>query len=206
MKKFILIITLFFVSISFINAQTITTVTPNSAYQGDVLTITITGVGTHFQSASSNNVWINQGIGTIPLTAINPTTELTIEANLSIPLAQTIGYYSVNINNSIDGNLVLINGFEILFLTGINYTSEDINLNIYPNPSSDYIFINSRLSENNDVYINIFSLNGKIVRKIELKNVSTLNEKINIKELPAGIYSMIIKIGNTFYTKKIVKE
>ena len=76
---------------------------------------------------------------------------------------------------------------------GIN----DVNANIYqiyPNPASDFIKINS--PENKALHVEIFDLNG---RKLIDKEIS--NESLNIKQLKSGIYNL--RIGNFSY--KLVK-
>ena len=205
MKKLLIALVLI-TSLSTVNAQSISSISPNSAHQGDVLTVNITGLSTSFVSATGLNVWFEQGSNVINPISSTPNTETTLSANLNINISQATGQYDVKVQNSIDGIMTLTNGFEVVIVSGINYTSEDINLNVYPNPTSDYIFISSTLSENNDVYISVFDLNGKAVRNIEKKAVNTLNEKIDINKLPSGVYSVVVKVENQFYTKKIVKK
>ena len=192
-------------SFALLNAQTINTVAPNQAAQGDVLSISIEGVGTSFLTATGTNVWLQKGTEVINPTSFNATSETNINANLSLGSNQATGLYDVNVQNSIDGTVTLVQGFEVTIINGLNYISNDIELNIYPNPASDYIKINSILTNNNDVKITIVDLNGKIIKTVNKENVSAFDETINISGLPSGVYNLVVKVNNKIYYKKIIK-
>ena len=72
---------------------------------------------------------------------------------------------------------------------------------LYPNPSSDYITIQN--GENIDIKtISIFSVNGKLVKKIE-----DITSKIKISELQEGLY--VLNIATTdglLYTENFIKK
>ncbi|WP_196894819.1 zinc-dependent metalloprotease [Aureivirga marina] len=77
---------------------------------------------------------------------------------------------------------------------------EDYNskqLEIYPNPTSDYLTISNKNISN----IQLYSSLGKLVH--QQKNNF---EKIDISKLNVGIYILKVKIGNEFYIKKIFKK
>jgi len=92
-------------------------ITPDNAEQGQTLAVTITGMGTAFNSGTSTNMWLIQGSVTIQGTAelgISPT-QLT--ANLNIPAFAPTGFYDVWVNSVA---APLVNGFEVH--QGINLT------------------------------------------------------------------------------------
>ena len=72
---------------------------------------------------------------------------------------------------------------------------------LYPNPSSDYITIEN--GENMDIKtISIYSINGKLVKKIE-----DITSKIKISELQEGLY--VLNIATTdglLYTENFIKK
>ena len=71
-------------------------------------------------------------------------------------------------------------------------------LNVYPNPSKDLIYIVEEGVESFDVII--YSISGKIMGELSQVN------KIDIRYLPKGIYTLKIKsLSNIFY-KKIVRD
>lgn len=64
-------------------------------------------------------------------------------------------------------------------------------INIYPNPASDFVIIENKNYNNNISYIEIYSINGKLLKRIQSNYNSTT---IDIRNLNNGIY--ILKIGN----------
>ncbi len=193
-------------STTFINAQTITSIVPDTAAQGSVLTITISGVGTHFLSATGTNIWLEKGLNVINPTSFNATSETAITAGLTLSTSQPVGPYDVIVQNSLDGTLTLASGFNVILIVGMNYTSENISLNVYPNPACDYVLVSSKLSEINDVDISLLDYSGKCIKNVEKKNVNSFNEKMNINDLPAGVYYLVVKVNDIHYAKKIVKK
>jgi polyhydroxybutyrate depolymerase len=89
-----------------------------------------------------------------------------------------------------------INGLINCASTNIISTS-DLEIKIFPNPTSDFITINS-LDKGNLSY-SIFSTIGKMVMK---GNINTSNPKINISNLEPQLYILMIG-GNSF---KIIKK
>jgi len=89
-----------------------------------------------------------------------------------------------------------INGLINCASTNVISTS-DLEIKIFPNPTSDFITINS-LDKGNLSY-SIFSTIGKMVMK---GNINTSNPKINISNLEPQLY--ILMIGGSSY--KIIKK
>ena len=70
------------------------------------------------------------------------------------------------------------------------------NVNIYPNPTTGFISVNTKLSIDK---IEIYNTLGKLMK-------SVLNNKnVSIENYYAGIYFIRIYSGNTIVTKKIIK-
>jgi hypothetical protein len=79
--------------------------------------------------------------------------------------------------------------------------SENFNIdkiNIYPNPSNDYVYIHVKNDNNITFLCNIINSYGEIIQ--QLKNPLL----IDISNLTNGIYLFQIKIGNEFISKKII--
>jgi hypothetical protein len=75
------------------------------------------------------------------------------------------------------------------------------NINIYPNPTTGIIKVNSLNSL--DIYdLNIININGEVV-------VSEKNQRepiiLDLSHLPNGIYILKALTNNGLFTKKIVK-
>ena len=89
-----------------------------------------------------------------------------------------------------------INGLINCASTNVISTS-DLEIKIFPNPTSNFITINS-LDKGNLSY-SIFSAIGKMVMK---GSINTLNPKINISNLEPQLYILMID-GSSY---KIIKK
>ena len=94
--------------------------------------------------------------------------------------------------------------------TGVKLSSlsNKITYNIFPNPSSDFLNIEMSLDKKSEVSIRLFSSEGKLMEQIE-NNYSAGNDYskvVNLKKLPAGIYSLLIDIDKVPYKQTIVKQ
>jgi hypothetical protein len=79
---------------------------------------------------------------------------------------------------------------------------EDIQINIYPNPTSDYLFLESKIP-NAFQNIMLFSIDGK--KLIVPNNQSNLYQnELNLSHLATGKYLLIFEIEEALYFKKIV--
>lgn len=83
---------------------------------------------------------------------------------------------------------------EIITSTDFN---NDASLDIYPNPAKEFIQINSNFLPQTVV---VYNLDGKI--EIQVSN----SNKINIAQLPAGIYFIQAISNNQISTSKFIKE
>ena len=92
---------------------TITTISPTSSWQGQTLTVYISGNNTHF-SQGSNTVSLSQGANTpIPASSVTKFSDTYIQANFSIPSNTNTGTYTLLVNNNLDGSLSMVGGFAI---------------------------------------------------------------------------------------------
>ena len=75
---------------------------------------------------------------------------------------------------------------------------------IYPNPTSEYLFIDLILNQANDFDAKIYDTNGKFVKSFKLENQSEGKHsiKININDLQSGIY--LLNINNQKKSRKFV--
>jgi choice-of-anchor B domain-containing protein len=92
--------------------------------------------------------------------------------------------------------------FEVTdnYPAGINSDNENLyELSIYPSPANSEIFIKTSNAVN---YYFIYSIDGKLVKKGQLKN-----KKININDLNNGIYLLQVKSDKNYLTPiKFIKE
>jgi hypothetical protein len=81
--------------------------------------------------------------------------------------------------------------------------NETQNILVYPNPVSEYLIIESHASLN-DSKINIFSTNGSLLKT---KKIESDKERINISDLPEGLYFYeIFQPGSVIEKGKFLKN
>ena len=77
----------------------------------------------------------------------------------------------------------------------------DLNFSVYPNPTSDVVTIKSKQLDNASVTVH--NLTGKTLLS---KNISGTSSDVNISNLASGIYLFKVKVGNSEFVKRIVKQ
>ena len=85
--------------------------------------------------------------------------------------------------------------------------SNKLELNIYPNPTSQSI--NISISENNfnEYRWVIYNELGSIVNQSRsIKNSGIINEKINVSNLKSGVYFISFISGEKVLTKEFIKN
>jgi len=80
-------------------------------------------------------------------------------------------------------------------------------LKITPNPFDDYFQLDYHVQTEENVYINLIDLQGRILRNIvdEEQALGPYQLRINTQDLPTGIYFLQININGEQITKKMVK-
>ncbi|OSY88961.1 hypothetical protein WH52_04670 [Tenacibaculum holothuriorum] len=76
------------------------------------------------------------------------------------------------------------------------------DINVYPNPTASNITINWKLLDKAE--IRLFNISGQLVHL--KKNVLLNNYKINVENLPTGVYFLRINSVKGILTKKIIKK
>ena len=92
--------------------------------------------------------------------------------------------------------------FEISTTLGINQTSINLELSIYPNPTTGYLTLKTKKSEN--ISYQLFNLQGKLIKD---KKVTKNNTNIQMNELPKAIYLLKVAKNNKIIKSfKIIKH
>jgi len=113
MKKILCLFLLLFSIISSYE-QTLTSVSPTSAVKGQLLNVSISGSNTYFTQATNTTVWFEQGSSTIMLpNNVLTVNDNTLSATLQVNPLQPTGLYNLRLNNSVVGNLSLLNSFTV---------------------------------------------------------------------------------------------
>ncbi len=83
--------------------------------------------------------------------------------------------------------------------------SEEFNLSIFPNPSSNYINLLINDETSGDMNINILNTSGILVKQIRNTHIeSNMTLKVDISDLSTGVYYCNIILNNNQETKKFV--
>ncbi len=84
-------------------------------------------------------------------------------------------------------------------LVEINITDFTANLNIFPNPATDLVYINCE----EKAIVEIINMQGQIVAT---KTHADRNSSIDVSELRSGVYTLRVKTEKGIVTKKFVKQ
>ena len=127
-----------------------------------------------------------------------------IDTNLWIG-GMTEGYMSANNFGSFDGFLAAVNTTDLSFIQPVVLSVDDSYLNsqvkIYPNPSSDRIYIDLGEFQNDLKNINILNVMGQ-----QVKSIRMVSKEVDISGLPNGLYFVELNFGYNRLNKKIIKE
>lgn len=88
-------------------------------------------------------------------------------------------------------------------LAELSYKKTNTAFNIYPNPAAENVFIN--LPDKAIYQISLTNISGKVMKQLETEFYQT-NIKINVNDLPKGIYLVELKNKQTKILQKILIE
>jgi hypothetical protein len=92
--------------------------------------------------------------------------------------------------------------YEISTTVGINETSINLELSVYPNPTTDYLTL--KVEDNTELNYQLYDSQGKI---IENKKVTANSTTISMEALPKSIYFLNVTDNNQVVkTFKIIKN
>jgi hypothetical protein len=87
---------------------------------------------------------------------------------------------------------------KLMILAGVNENTDGTLLSFYPNPSHGQIYV-SAASDN--ALVQIFDIHGKLLLR---KEISGLNESLDLQSYSKGIYLLKITNGKSSATKRLV--
>ena len=129
----------------------------------------------------------------------------TGQGNFSSPQVECIALDNINGNIAafssifwdIDGSGA--DAFTFALRSGTNSSKED-NFNVFPSPSPGAFYIQANVQELEDVSINIFSSEGKLVKKLPAMHSNKIEEHIG----KAGLYFVKFELNqNETYTRRL---
>ena len=92
--------------------------------------------------------------------------------------------------------------YEIQVVTGVNETSINLEMSVYPNPTTNYLTLLTESSKN--LSFQLIDLQGKV---IESKNVVNNSTNISLEGQPAATYFLNVTKNNQIVkTFKVIKN
>ncbi|HEX8517407.1 MAG TPA: T9SS type A sorting domain-containing protein [Bacteroidia bacterium] len=210
-----LLFTLFFSAGLFntAQAQSIVSVTPDSAMQGQTLSVVITGSATSFgQGTATTQAWLSQGMDIIAPNSVVELNSTQLLVNFTIPVTSSTGLYDLNTYNGTDGLLTLANGFKInTIATGISGDlKNEVSGLAYPNPFANELKLRYTLSKQALVQVSLYDISGRQLFVSGAEQVSPGEQLYEIGseylDLPSGIYFVRLSADGQDYNYKVVKR
>ena len=131
-----------------------------------------------------------------------------VAGNISITATETptfiIPSSASNARQALVDSVLMVNPLTV---TPENVFSLHNTVEVYPNPSVNYISIDMKNKSNAPIEVNLFDAGaGRLHKQIRIeKGNSSELKKIDISTLPGGIYIIEIKQGNDRAFRKVVK-
>lgn len=116
--------------------------------------------------------------------------------------AGTITFYSsgigANSNGMSSGDGGALGSFELTSGATSNKELAKTEINVYPNPSTEYIRLEATIINN----LNIFASDGQLILQME----EVLNNEIRVADFQQGLYFIQFESENKLFTSKFVKN
>jgi hypothetical protein len=94
--------------------------------------------------------------------------------------------------------------YEISTTVGINETSINLEMSVYPNPTTNYLTLKVKNEQVESLNFQLIDLQGKV---IENKKVTASNTTITMEALPKAVYFLNVVSNNQLVkTFKIIKN
>lgn len=174
-----------------------------------VTSISVTGQGGS-SSISTQNGTLQMLASVLPANATNSTYTWSVK-NPTVGTISSTGLLTA-ISNGIDTVLATANdgsgivGFKVITIsnqgTGVNFANQSQNINLYPNPADNEIFIDFNSLKITPESIFVSDTRGRKI--INFTNISEL-QRIDISNLEKGLYFVTISYEGQYLTYKFVK-
>ncbi|MEP5338213.1 MAG: leucine-rich repeat domain-containing protein [Algibacter sp.] len=159
-------------------------------------TITTMGVASFRGCTGITDIQVNWNVSAdiADATVNNLFNGLTLSSiNLLVPVGTTDDYEAALVwtdFNIQEGALLSTNSLE-----------EELDFSLYPNPTSDIVYIKNK--ELNNANVSVYDLSGRILSS---KNMNGTFTEVDISSLSSGIYLFKVKVENSEFVKRIVKQ
>ncbi|HHG84758.1 MAG TPA: T9SS type A sorting domain-containing protein, partial [Bacteroidetes bacterium] len=116
----------------------------------------------------------------------------------------SVGQVVYTTNTGINGGVMqgVQQPYEISTAVGVNEPNINLELSVYPNPTTNYLTL--KVVDNVNLSFQLFDLHGKLIASAPLQSTSTV---ISLEAKPAAIYFLSVsKFNKTVKTFKIIKH
>ena len=94
--------------------------------------------------------------------------------------------------------------FEISVTTGINETTINLEMSVYPNPTTNYLQLKVESEQLESLTYQLIDLQGKVIAS---EKVTAINTSITMETLPKAVYFLNVTDNNQLIkTFKIIKN
>lgn len=144
------------------------------------------------------------GFGQVAIDKSSISSGGTSTTNGTLSIISTIG--EVAVNETTTGNIHVSEGFmssKMLKTLGVISYSSLENIQVYPNPTVDYVTVNF---EKSDSYtISVFNNSGQILNTIKTNKVK---QQVSLESYSTGVYIILIKNSEKqlYKTFKLIKK
>ncbi|HYJ38920.1 MAG TPA: T9SS type A sorting domain-containing protein [Chitinophagaceae bacterium] len=153
----------------------------------------------HFEIQRSSNGQTFESIGNIPAAGISKSTREYAFADQHAP--EKLNYYRL-MQVDQDGS------FKYSAVVTLNNNKGKWYIETYPNPVVEELQVQVIAREKGSMSLRLINQHGQLIRSLVLpKNTDELKAQMNIKEIPAGVYFLELRIGESMKEiRKIIKE
>ncbi len=180
-------------------------------------TVTITGTSTNNSeffdpgTGYAKHIGVSVGPGTATvgaITFINPTQiaadiTFTASGNYTVTVTNPDGQSATSSTFSVTCNAPVTNAAPVTEKIAPTEKTIITKTTIYPNPVHDVLNLNIANVNGNNAIIQIMDNKGHLIRQI---NSASVNAKLNVANLPAGMYMIKIINGNNVEVQRFIKN
>ena len=107
-----------------------------------------------------------------------------------------------------EGNYSMSDGvqqaYEVSQISGLDDKQIDLFVSTYPNPTTDFLTLSFQTLPAGEVTYDLLDASGKLIKT---ERVNALENQINLKEQPVGLYYLVLRVGNKQNSSfKIIKN
>jgi hypothetical protein len=99
--------------------------------------------------------------------------------------------------------------YQSAAVTGVNsFSPALLHSSSYPNPSADHVMLQLSQSVDGIAELYIYDMQGREIKNLttDMKKANRFEWMFSVADLPAGIYSAVVKCDNNMWQQRIIKQ